>query len=231
MKFVRLHPFGLVADQKDLLLYHINKKNMIQYIKPSGSSKAIRQFCKATYGLLVGACCLFSSIDTFAQTAPKDAPQQQQLVPLKSFQGYYQLPNKVAFIAFEEQDNNLYARQKTNTLSSIPILPKALEILESYRNYPTCESNGLMLPILSNQKMNSYLKEIADLCGITKELTFHIARHTFATTITLSNGVPIETVSKMLGHLDIRTTQHYAKLSDNRISKDMENLIAKLETY
>ena len=231
MKFVRLHPFGLVADQKDLLLYHINKKNMIQYIKPSGSSKAIRQFCKATYGLLVGACCLFSSIDTFAQTAPKDAPQQQQLVPLKSFQGYYQLPNKVAFIAFEEQDNNLYARQKTNTLSSIPILPKALEILESYRNYPTCESNGLMLPILSNQKMNSYLKEIADLCGITKELTFHIARHTFATTITLSNGVPIETVSKMLGHLDIRTTQHYAKLLDNRISKDMENLIAKLETY
>ena len=122
-------------------------------------------------------------------------------------------------------------RQKTNTLSSIPILPKALEILESYRNYPTCESNGLMLPILSNQKMNSYLKEIADLCGITKELTFHIARHTFATTITLSNGVPIETVSKMLGHLDIRTTQHYAKLLDNRISKDMENLIAKLETY
>ncbi len=76
--------------------------------------------------------------------------------------------------------------------------------------------------------MNSYLKEIADLCGITKELTFHIARHTFATTITLSNGVPIETVSKMLGHLDIRTTQHYAKLLDNRIRKDMENLEIKL---
>jgi site-specific recombinase XerD len=131
-------------------------------------------------------------------------------------------------------DNRLWIkinRQKTNTLSSIPILPKALEILELYRNYPPCESNGQLLPILSNQKMNSYLKEIADLCGITKELTFHIARHTFATTITLSNGVPIETVSKMLGHLDIRTTQHYAKLLDNRISKDMENLIAKLETY
>jgi len=119
-------------------------------------------------------------------------------------------------------------RQKTNTMSSIPILPKALEILETYRDYPPCESNNLMLPILSNQKMNSYLKEIADLCGITKELTFHIARHTFATTITLSNGVPIETVSKMLGHLDIRTTQHYAKLLDNRISNDMETLIAKM---
>lgn len=119
-------------------------------------------------------------------------------------------------------------RQKTNAMSSIPILPKAFEILESYRDYPPCESNGIMLPILSNQKMNSYLKEIADLCGIKKELTFHIARHTFATTITLSNGVPIETVSKMLGHLDIRTTQHYAKLLDNRISKDMENLEIKL---
>ena len=120
-------------------------------------------------------------------------------------------------------------RQKTNTMSSIPILPKALEILESYRDYPPCQSNDLMLPILSNQKMNSYLKEIADLCGVTKELTFHIARHTFATTVTLSNGVPIETVSKMLGHLDIRTTQHYAKLLDNRISKDMECLITKLD--
>ncbi|MGX1755211.1 site-specific integrase [Sphingobacterium mizutaii] len=119
-------------------------------------------------------------------------------------------------------------RQKTNTISSIPILPKALEILESYRDYPPCESNGPMLPVLSNQKMNSYLKEIADLCGITKELTFHIARHTFATTVTLSNGVPIETVSKMLGYLDIRTTQHYAKLLDNRVSKDMENLEVKL---
>ncbi len=84
---------------------------MIQYTKPSGYSRAIRQFSKATYGLLVGACCLFASIDTFAQSASKDSPQQQQLVPLKSFQGYYQLPNKVAFIAFEEQDNNLYATQ------------------------------------------------------------------------------------------------------------------------
>ncbi|MVZ67443.1 tyrosine-type recombinase/integrase [Sphingobacterium sp. DK4209] len=119
-------------------------------------------------------------------------------------------------------------RQKTNTLSSIPILPKALEILKLYRDYPPSKSNGQLLPILSNQKMNSYLKEIADLCGITKELTFHIARHTFATTVTLSNGVPIETVSKMLGHLDIRTTQHYAKLLDNRISKDMEELVTKL---
>lgn len=72
--------------------------------------------------------------------------------------------------------------------------------------------------------MNSYLKEIADLCGITKKLTFHMARHTFATTVTLSNDVPIETVSKMLGHTDIKTTQHYAKLLDTRIGRDMDRL-------
>src|ERR1700760_2451006 len=78
------------------------------------------------------------------------------------------------------------------------------------------------LPILSNQKMNAYLKEIADCCGIKKHLTFHIARHTFATTVTLSNGVPIETVSKMLGHKDLKTTQHYAKILDSKVSEDMK---------
>lgn len=86
-----------------------------------------------------------------------------------------------------------------------------------------------MLPVLSNQKMNAYLKEIADVCGINKELTFHIARHTFATTITLNNGVPIETVSKMLGHTNLKTTQHYAKLLDTRISEDMMALSVKLK--
>jgi site-specific recombinase XerD len=75
--------------------------------------------------------------------------------------------------------------------------------------------------------MNSYLKEIADVCGINKNLTYHIARHTFATTVTLSNGVPIETVSKMLGHTNLKTTQHYAKILDKKISEDMKNLRAK----
>ena len=76
--------------------------------------------------------------------------------------------------------------------------------------------------------MNSYLKEIADACGITKEMTFHIARHTFATTVTLSNGVPIESVSKMLGHKNLRTTQHYAKILDQKVSEDMQLLRHKL---
>ena len=75
--------------------------------------------------------------------------------------------------------------------------------------------------------MNAYLKEIADACGIQKTLTYHIARHTFATTVTLTNGVPIETVSKMLGHRNLRTTQHYAKILDTKIGEDMKGLREK----
>lgn len=118
-------------------------------------------------------------------------------------------------------------RQKTKTTSNIPLLTQAELIIEKYRNHPKCLSNGRLLPILSNQKMNAYLKEIGDLCGINKELTYHIARHTFATTVTLSNGVSIESVSKMLGHKSIRTTQHYAKILDSKVSDDMMSLRQK----
>ncbi len=119
-------------------------------------------------------------------------------------------------------------REKTKTTSNIPLLPEALEIMARYEDYLPCDVKGLVLPVLSNQKMNSYLKEIADLCGITKKLTFHIARHTFATTVTLSNDVPIETVSKMLGHTNLKTTQHYAKLLDVKIGRDMQRLQTRL---
>lgn len=112
-------------------------------------------------------------------------------------------------------------RQKTDVNSRIPLLPTAQLILDKYENHPVCLNENKLLPVLSNQKMNAYLKEIADVCGINKELTFHIARHTFATTVTLSNGVPIETVSKMLGHTNLKTTQHYAKILDTKISNDM----------
>ena len=115
-------------------------------------------------------------------------------------------------------------RTKTKTRSSIPILPSAALILEKYAN-----QGDTVLPVLSNQKMNAYLKEIADLCGIKKNLTFHLARHTFATTVTLSNGVPIESVSKMLGHTSVRTTQHYAKVLDKKLSEDMQGLKLRLE--
>ncbi|MDX1938265.1 MAG: site-specific integrase, partial [Flavihumibacter sp.] len=81
-------------------------------------------------------------------------------------------------------------RQKTDTRSNIPLLPMAEEIIAKYKEHPQCLNEGKLLPVLSNQKMNAYLKEMADVCGINKELTFHIARHTFATTVTLTNGVP-----------------------------------------
>jgi site-specific recombinase XerD len=115
-------------------------------------------------------------------------------------------------------------RQKTESASKIPILPVTQMIVDKYENHPQCLNEDKVLPILSNQKMNAYLKEIATLCNINKELTFHIARHTFATTITLTNGVPIESVSKMLGHKNLRTTQHYAKVLDRKVSEDMKIL-------
>ena len=118
-------------------------------------------------------------------------------------------------------------RQKTETSSRIPLLSLAVDIVKKYADHPQCVNKNLVLPVLSNQRMNSYLKEIADVCGITKTLTFHMARHTFATTVTLSNGVPIESVSKMLGHNSIKTTQHYAKVLDLKVSKDMASLKQK----
>lgn len=119
-------------------------------------------------------------------------------------------------------------RKKTDSPIRLPLLPKALDIMNKYRDHPKCSEENTVLPVLSNQKMNSYLKEISDLCGINKELTFHIARHTFATTVTLGNGVPIETVSKMLGHKSLKQTQHYAKILDVKISEDMAKLKKKL---
>ena len=120
------------------------------------------------------------------------------------------------------------SRQKTETTTRVPLMPRALEILDRYKDDPQCVNQGRLLPVLSNQKMNNYLKEIADACEITKKMTFHTARHTFATTVTLSNGVPIETVGKMLGHRNLKTTQHYARILDLKVSEDMNNLRKKL---
>ena len=119
-------------------------------------------------------------------------------------------------------------RQKSKEPSRVPLLPIAIAILRKYNDHPKCINEDLALPVCSNQKMNAYLKEIADLCNIQKDLTSHIARHTFATTVTLSNGVPIESVSKMLGHRNLRTTQHYAKILDRKVSEDMKCLKDKL---
>jgi site-specific recombinase XerD len=117
--------------------------------------------------------------------------------------------------------------RKTGTRSAIPLLPQAQAILNTYV-HTVQERNGMLLPVISNQKMNAYLKEIGEICGIEKNLTFHLARHTFATSITLTNGVPIGTVSKMLGHTSLKTTQIYAKVVDTKILEDMKVLAAKL---
>lgn len=106
-------------------------------------------------------------------------------------------------------------------------MPVPLQIIEKYKDHPACINSGKILPTPSNQKMNAYLKEIANICKINKNLTFHIARHTFATTVTLSNGVPMESVSKMLGHKNLKITQHYAKILDRKVSDDMKLLREK----
>jgi site-specific recombinase XerD len=120
------------------------------------------------------------------------------------------------------------SRQKTDTDVRIPLLPQAEELIKKYQDHPKAVNYGTLFPVISNQKMNAYLKEIADLCNINKTITFHIARHTFATTVTLSNGVPIESVSKMLGHTTIRSTQVYAKVVEQKLSEDMQNLKKRL---
>lgn len=121
-------------------------------------------------------------------------------------------------------DGNLWImtkRVKTGIDVNVPLLDISKMILDKYKDKLP---NGKILPVISNQKLNSYLKEIADLAGIKKNLTFHLARHTFATTTTLGKGVPIETVSKMLGHTNIETTQIYARITNNKISDDMKGL-------
>lgn len=118
-------------------------------------------------------------------------------------------------------------RRKTKNWCHIPILPVAQEILNKYKNDKRCITKNVCLPVLSNQKMNSYLKEIADFCGINKELSTHTARHTFATTVTLKNKVSIEVVSKMLGHSSITMTKKYARVVDDLIKNDMDKIMDK----
>jgi site-specific recombinase XerD len=125
----------------------------------------------------------------------------------------------------------LVKRQKTTTPSPVPLLPVALSVLDKYKDHARCIASDRALPVLCNQKMNEYLKEIADVCGVSKTLTYHTARHTFATTVTLNNNVPIESVSKMLGHKNLKQTQHYAKILNKKISLDMLELTEKLAIH
>lgn len=122
-------------------------------------------------------------------------------------------------------------RQKTKNMCNIPLLDIPQEILRKYADHPTCRKKGVLLPVPCNQKMNSYLKEIADICMIRKNLTTHCARHSYATSVCLANGVSLENVAKMLGHSNIKMTQHYARVLDSSILRDMmqvERAISKL---
>lgn len=116
------------------------------------------------------------------------------------------------------------ARRKTGNEVNVPLLPAALRLIKKYNGHPSRELHKKVFPVLSNQKMNAYLQEIGDVCGISQKLTMHLARHTFATTVTLSKGISMETVSKMLGHSDIRTTQIYAKVTNQKILGEMQKL-------
>jgi len=120
-------------------------------------------------------------------------------------------------------------RRKTRVRAVIPILSETKAIIEKYANHPECVTTNKLLPVKSNQKLNAYLVEIADLCEISKTITMHIGRHSFASTVTLSNNVPVETVQKMLGHKNIAMTMRYAKVVDNKVAADMKKLDERLE--
>ena len=132
-----------------------------------------------------------------------------------------------------DNNGNLWIRkprQKTKNMCNIPLLDIPQEILRKYANHPTCRKKGVLLPVPCNQKMNSYLKEIADICMIRKNLTTHLARHSYATSVCLANGVSLENVAKMLGHSNIKMTQHYARVLDSSILRDMNQVQAALSS-
>ncbi len=130
-----------------------------------------------------------------------------------------------------DADGNLWCkvyRQKSEELSPVPVLKAAIEIMTKYKNHPKSTIKGSIFPYISNQDLNRNLKIIAEVCEINKYMSFHLARHTFATAVTLKNGVPIETVSKMLGHTKITTTQIYADVDEEKIIEDMAGVEARL---
>jgi integrase len=115
-------------------------------------------------------------------------------------------------------------RVKNNNRVRVPLLSPALRLINYYKDYPRILDEDFLLPRISNVTANKLLKNIAAEMGWSKHLTYHCARHTFATTVTLTNGVPIETVGQMLGHKDIRSTQIYARITDTKVSRDMRGL-------
>ena len=132
------------------------------------------------------------------------------------------------------QNGNIWirkTRQKTNNMCNIPLLPVAIALIDKYKDHPVCLKKNTLFPVISNQKMNLYLKEIANICNIEKKISSHTARHSYATSVCLANGVSMENVAKMLGHASTNVTKHYAKVLDTSIMRDMENVKTVLANY
>ncbi|KKB49446.1 site-specific integrase [Parabacteroides gordonii] len=128
---------------------------------------------------------------------------------------------------FRDMDGSYWirkTREKTDNMCNIPLLDLPMKLIHKYQNHPECVRKGVVMPVPCNQRMNSYLKEIADICGIQKTLSTHSARHSYATSICLANGVSMENVAKMLGHADTSVTKHYARVLDQNIFKDMKKV-------
>ncbi|WP_282918741.1 site-specific integrase [Porphyromonas macacae] len=125
-----------------------------------------------------------------------------------------------------DNDGNLWIRKERHKtgIINVPLLDIPLEIIDKYKEHPLCQKRGILLPVLSNQKMNSYLKEIADCCGIKKNLSTHTGRHTFCSVVTLANNVSLENIAKMVGHTNTRMTMRYAKVLDQSILRDMQGV-------
>lgn len=121
-------------------------------------------------------------------------------------------------------------RQKTGSNINIPLLPKAKAIMERYKDHKLCLERNSVLPVTSNQKMNAYLKEIADLCGIESTLNTHKARRTFGSTVTLNNDVPIHVVKELLGHQSVKQTEEYAITEQQSIGREMKQLQMRLSS-
>jgi integrase len=141
----------------------------------------------------------------------------------------YQLKKEDIKIGLDDALWIMSARQKTGTVTNVPLLPKALEIIEKYKDHPVCIQRGSILPVSSNQKMNEYLKEIATVCGLDAELNTHKARRTFGSTVTLNNDVPMHVVKEMLGHSSIRQTESYAITQEKTIGREMSELKNRLQ--
>lgn len=120
-------------------------------------------------------------------------------------------------------------RQKTKVKTNVLVIPPLKRIIDKYKDDPECVEENRLVPNRSNSNMNAYLKEIADLCGIDKNLTWYVGRHTFATTVALANNIPMEVISQIMGHKRITQTQHYAKLMDGTVKKHMKSLSNNFE--